>query len=705
MTDGCLRAFSFDGHTGDEIGNADAYGSDLRYGYYRYVYGYPGGIKFDYNKAAQFYYNSLPSDADMGNAPDIRSMQTGTISVWVCPHTMGDNGDPTLYYKRANSGETEAKWLRLSTVEGPRRLQGTVAPAATVTSDAAVSLNAWHHAAMTWDFIGSDRKVRLYLDGEFRGSSDANGGAAQDSDNHAYIGARKYEQQPGQFYEDNHFDGFIADVFIYNRPLELDEIRWLACKTHDGWLVTPNFGAMGEFPQSPPNPPGPEFPLGQFQSADWAVQDNQGNIWVNEHGAQRVTKLSLDGVVIGKIGGSKGTGNDQLWDPYGIAIDSQNNVYVVNNGTRDGNPALATRVSVFSSDGTFLRTWAEYGTGDQQLKLPYFIAVDSTYAYVADYGNHRVQKFNKETGVSVRRWGGPASDPYNRGPYEFYEVRGIAIDSEGYVWVCDRGPTGNASYLKKFDSEGNYANKSIAVNCWSPYGTYMDYCSGLGILNEGGTDYLYASGGEMVYSEHIAKWRTDTAGGEGPVSTFNLFGPGNDHSYAAWGGFPAPDTPPGTDHKILTTCWFACKLQLWKPDGTWLNTFRSGMRSDAYSVKCKNTSAAAKYLYQPVNLEQSTYTVQFLAFTNGSDLSQNQDVVPYAERAVGNEPTDNNAIASPSYAEDVLTYVNIPPGNRLYYFVSGAFQVQEGQSGDWFVGVQVKAGRTACVASLACTKE
>ena len=188
------------------------------------------------------------------------------------------------------------------------------------------------------------------------------------------------------------------------------------------------------------------------------------------------------------------------------------------------------------------------------------------------------------------------------------------------------------------------------------------------------------------------------------ASCQNLSGPGNDQSYACWGGFPAPGANP-SEHKILTTDWFACKVQIWKPDGTWLNTFRSAMRSDAYGIKCKNTSATAKYLYQRVSLEQGTYRIQFLAFTDGSDLSQNEDVVPYAERAVEDEPTGNNAITSPSYAEDVLTYVNIAPGNRLYYFVSGAFQVQEGQSGDWYLGVQVKPNKTVYVASLVCTKE
>lgn len=199
----------------------------------------------------------------------------------------------------------------------------------------------------------------------------------------------------------------------------------------------------------------------------------------------------------------------------------------------------------------------------------------------------------------------------------------------------------------------------------------------------------------MATSNVINRWKIS----DRSRVSFGRFGPERDQTYACWGGYP---TPAG---KILTTDWFACKVQRWEPDGRWIETFRSSMRTDGHCIKCKNSSASAKHLYQRVNLEQGSYTVQFLAFTDGSDLSQYEDVVPYAEEADQEEPTGNNAISSPVYQESVLTYVNVPPGNRLYYFVTGAFEVQEGQVGDWFVGVKIKPNKTAYVASLACTKQ
>ena len=95
--------------------------------------------------------------------------------------------------------------------------------------------------------------------------------------------------------------------------------------------------------------------------------------------------------------------------------------------------------------------------------------------------------------------------------------------------------------------------------------------------------------------------------------------------------------------------------------------------------------------------------MELLAFTDGSDLSQNEDVSPYAERAVGGAPTANNAITTRSYQGYTLTVVDInPSGNRLAYYASGDFTVGAGEAGDWYVGAQVNGGKPASVASLTC---
>jgi DNA-binding beta-propeller fold protein YncE len=84
--------------------------------------------------------------------------------------------------------------------------------------------------------------------------------------------------------------------------------------------------------------------------------------------------------------------------PSGIAIDSSGNAYVADFGNN--------RIQKFDLSGTFLGKWGINGGGDGQFRDPRGIAVDSSgNVYVADSGNNRIQKFTS-TGSFVTKWGG-----------------------------------------------------------------------------------------------------------------------------------------------------------------------------------------------------------------------------------------------------------------------------------------------------------
>lgn len=77
----------------------------------------------------------------------------------------------------------------------------------------------------------------------------------------------------------------------------------------------------------------------------------------------------------------------QLVFPAGLAIDSDDNIYVTdqNNG----------RIQKFASDGTILTKWGTDGSKVSQFSEPEGIDVDSNgMVYVADTGNNRVQSFD-----------------------------------------------------------------------------------------------------------------------------------------------------------------------------------------------------------------------------------------------------------------------------------------------------------------------
>src|SRR4051812_10111307 len=124
--------------------------------------------------------------------------------------------------------------------------------------------------------------------------------------------------------------------------------------------------------------------------------------------------------------GSYGTGNGQFISPSGIAVDSSDNVYVVDAGNN--------RIQKFTNNGTFITTWGSYGTGNGQFISPSGIAVDSSdNVYVVDAGNNRIQKFTNN-GTFITTWGS-----YGTGNGQFISPSGIAVDSSDNVYVVDAG--------------------------------------------------------------------------------------------------------------------------------------------------------------------------------------------------------------------------------------------------------------------------
>ena len=81
------------------------------------------------------------------------------------------------------------------------------------------------------------------------------------------------------------------------------------------------------------------------------------------------------------------------------------------------------------------------GKSNDKLNNPYSICVDAAFVYVADYGNHRVQVFDKRfLGKAVRTFGtGIAGE----GDNQFYHPISIAVDDtfdvirKGYLYVSD----------------------------------------------------------------------------------------------------------------------------------------------------------------------------------------------------------------------------------------------------------------------------
>jgi len=122
-----------------------------------------------------------------------------------------------------------------------------------------------------------------------------------------------------------------------------------------------------------------------------------------------------------------------------VAVDRTGAVYVADFSNH--------RVQKFSSSGAFLQKWGTEGAGDGQFSLPVDIAVDGdNNLYVAEYGNSRIQKF-ASNGLFLAKWGSAGT-----GAGQFNGIGGVAIDQSGNVYVTDS----RQDRVQKFSNSGLY---------------------------------------------------------------------------------------------------------------------------------------------------------------------------------------------------------------------------------------------------------
>jgi tripartite motif-containing protein 71 len=186
--------------------------------------------------------------------------------------------------------------------------------------------------------------------------------------------------------------------------------------------------------------------------------DSSDNVYMVDGFKHEIRRITADGEFI-TAWGSEGSGVGGVFlSPWAIAIDSADNVYVVDKGNH--------RIQKFDSDGMFITKWGSEGTGNGQFSDPEDIAIDSANnVYVTDYEKSQVQKFTAD-GTFITSWGSKAAlDGGGNG--RFYGMSDIEIDSSDNVYVVDR----IAEDIQRFDSRGNFITR------WEselPYGIAMD---------------------------------------------------------------------------------------------------------------------------------------------------------------------------------------------------------------------------------------
>ena len=169
----------------------------------------------------------------------------------------------------------------------------------------------------------------------------------------------------------------------------------------------------------------------------WGVAVNdRDEIAVAELWNGRVSVFSSNGTHLRSFG-SEGQNNGEFNQPSGIAFDSLGNIVVTD--------CKNHRVQVFDRNGKFLRKFGEYGTLDHQLKNPEGLSINGNGdIIVVDQGNKLIKIFFS-SGKYLRKFGGSCALVL---PYH-------CIQHGQYFIVSDYGDDS----IKIFDLEGKFISK------------------------------------------------------------------------------------------------------------------------------------------------------------------------------------------------------------------------------------------------------
>ncbi len=155
-------------------------------------------------------------------------------------------------------------------------------------------------------------------------------------------------------------------------------------------------------------------------------QPRPGTVYVADTWDHNVVVSTSTGAEIKTLGGF-GNANGKMRSPHGLALDANDNLYVVDPGN--------FRIQVFDKNGNFLRKWGSKGSGPGQFQGDLRgIAINKAkgWVYVVDGEGNKISKFDLN-GKFINKWG---SSGHGNGQFAD-GGREATVDAAGNLWVAD----------------------------------------------------------------------------------------------------------------------------------------------------------------------------------------------------------------------------------------------------------------------------
>ena len=166
-----------------------------------------------------------------------------------------------------------------------------------------------------------------------------------------------------------------------------------------------------------------------FSSPHAAAVDSSNNIYVVDRGHDKIKIYSSTGTHLKTMDGLT-EGGTAFDDPVGIALDSNNRIIISDAGSQN-----SVQIFAASPSYAFVQKFTEAApSGDQVFDDPHKVSVDSyDRIYVGDNNNDRVQIFDS-SGTFVRS----ITDADGAGG-SFGSIPGMSVGSNGKIFVADDG--------------------------------------------------------------------------------------------------------------------------------------------------------------------------------------------------------------------------------------------------------------------------